>query len=289
MIQAVRRNAGGVIEAHFLGARPTSVTVSVFTNKAVAKVTAQAATLNSVNTTISAQALKGALSVDVTSAASIVVGRRYLLGTTNGAEAPEAVSVKRVIGATVSLWAPLMSDHSSGAAFAGTRASYAVSGGQADATWFDGYADWTATGGTGETLTEVVECWLRPVPPNLIDETYVRSVLANAHQILPATLDMPLALLEARDELLRRMGGKNRVHAVMGLDHLRRLCALVFWQLRRYELGDNYERIMDKMGEELSIGLSSIPLQIPFDNNQDGKTDGATDGGYNTRETGKSM
>lgn len=289
MIQAVRQGVGGTIEAHFLGARPTSVAVSVFTNKADVKVAAAVAALDSVNTALSGAVAKGAISIALTSATGVVCGRRYLLGTTNGTEAPEAVTVRKVVATTVTLYAPLMSDHSSGAAFAGTRASYVMTPTDANELWWDGYADWTATGGTGETLTEVVECALRPVPRNLIDETYVRAVWAQAHAILPATLDMPLALLEARDVFLGRLGGKNRSHVRMGLDHLRRPCALVFWLLRRYELGDNYERACDKMGEELSMLLGDIDLQIAADNNQDGKTNGPTDGAYISRQTGKAM
>lgn len=289
MIQAVRQNVGGIIEAHFLGGRPTSVAVSVFTGKGTAKVTAGAATLEAVNTTLSGAVAKGALTLPLTSAAAVVVGRRYLLGTTNGTEAPEAVTVRRVVGANVTIWAPLMLDHSIGAAFAGTRASYAMNGTEANELWWDGYADWTATGGTGETLTEVVDCALRPIPPNLIDETHVRSIWAQAHAVLPASLDMPLALLEARDEFLRRLGGDNRAHVCMGLDHLRRPCAKVFWLNRRFELGDNYERVMDKMAEELQQDLLDIQYQIPRDNNQDGALNGPTDGAYITRKIGKAM
>lgn len=289
MIQAVRKGVGGIIEAHFLGGRPTSVAVSVYDTKGAAKVTAQAATLDSVNTTTTALAMRGTNVVMLTSAAGVVAGRRYLLGTMNGAEAPEAVTVRRVQGSTATLWAPLMSDHSIGAAFAGTRASYQMNGSQADVTWWDGYADWVATGGTGETITEVVDCALRPIPPNLIDETNVRAVFAQAQMILPAALDMPLALLEARDEFLMRLGGDNRVHVTLGADHLRRPCALTFWLMRRHELGDNYERVMDKIGDELSMRLENIALQIPRDNNQDGRTDGPTDGAYITRKTGKAM
>ena len=281
MLQAVRKGYGGTIEAHFLGGRPTSATVSVYTGASLTpKVSAGTAVLETVSTTLSAGVSAGATALPLTSGTGVVVGRRYLVGTTNGSEVTEAVTVKRVSGGTATIWAPLMHDHASGAAFAGTRASYAMSAGECDVLWTDGYADWTPN--SGEIVNEVVECWLRPIPLRLIDEVDLRRVFADPQDVLPAGLDIPMALLEARDEFLRRLGAKNRAHAALGADHYRRPCALTFWIMREYELGPNYKTRVDDMKAELKALLADSWYQNAFDNNQDSLTTGATDGGYKT-------
>ena len=84
-----------------------------------------AASLDSVNTTISASADAGALSVVVTSATGITVGRRYLLAGAEDAGG-EVVTVRAISGTTVTLARRLLSARSSGATFASSRVTFAL-------------------------------------------------------------------------------------------------------------------------------------------------------------------
>lgn len=277
-MQAVIKGRGGTIEAHFLGARPTSCTVSVYTDTGAAKVDGATATVSTVNTTISAGAARGATSVTLASASGVVAGRRYLLGTLNSTEAAEAVTVKSVSGSAATLWAPLMLAHSSGVSFSGTRVSYAVSASAADAYWFDGYSVWTPD--AGDEVTETVDCVRRLIPVDLISEVDVRAVFPKAPKILDAELDMCLALREARDEYLRIFGGKNRAFTALGSDNFRRPTALTFWLLRRHSMGDEWAETMDRMEQERDVITTKMQSQTPFDNDQDGTTSSQDDGGF---------
>ncbi len=283
MIQAVIKGFGGTIDTYFLGARPTSCTVSVFTGDGAVKVDAAAATVDLVNTTASATVAKGATTVTLASGSNVVTGRRYLLGTSNAAATAEVVTVKSLSSSVATLWAPTMQAHASGSTFAGTRVSYSVTSTQAAVLWWDGYARWTPN--TGDIQEEVVDCVLRKIPEHLIDETDVRGVFSKAPQRLDAETDIPSALRDARDEFLRRLGGKNRAYCCVGADHFRHPCALVFWLQRAYDLGDEYAPLMERMEKELDVLIAKIESQIPFDNDQDGTTTGQSDGGYTVIRT----
>ncbi len=278
MFQALIKSVGGTIDTYFLGARPTAVTVSLYTGEGGVKVDAASATVDTVDTTLSAQALKGATTVSLASATGVVVGRRYGLGTSSSTQPREVVTVRDLASSVATLWAPLMNTHASASAFGGSRASYAVTSTQADVLWWDGYSRWTPS--TGDVVEEVVDCVLRKIPENLIDETDVRSVFPKAGKILDAELDTKTALREARDEFLRYFGGKNRAYCALGADHFRRPTALTFWLMRRHAMGDEWAEAMDRVEKERDVMIAKMESQIPFDNDQDGVTTGANDGGY---------
>ncbi len=284
MIQAVLKGAGGTIDTYFLGARPTSCTVSVYTGDGGVKVDAATATVDTVNTVTVGGLSDGDVNVTLLSATpGAVVGRRYLIGAQNGAGPAEVVTIRAASGPSVTLWAPLMYSHAAGSAFAGTRVSYNVTSTQAATLWWDGYARWTPN--TGDIQEEVVDCVLRKIPENLIDETDIRGVFSKAPKILAAETDIPSALREARDEFLRRLGGKNRAYCCVGADHFRQPASLVFWLQRAYDLGDEYAPMMERMDKELDVLIAKIESQIPFDNDQDGTTTGQSDGGYTVIRT----
>ena len=283
MIQTVIKGRGGTIETYFVDRQVTSCTVSVYTGDGAAKVTDAACTVDSVNTIITAAASAGDVALTLSTVANVAANRRYLL---SGAT-PEVVTVKAIDQATkiVSLVAPLLHDVENSSAIQGTRVTYAVSSSQADVLWWDGYADFTPN--SGDIQSEVVDCVLRKIPDNLIDETDVRSVLPKAAQILDAELDMPNALREARDEFVRQFGGKNRAYCCLGADHFRQPVAIMFWLQRRYALGEEWAPMMERMEQDLAVLIQKIQVQIPFDNDQDGKTNGLNDGGYTTVRIGR--
>jgi len=84
--------------------------------------------IDSVDTTLSAAAVAGAVSLAVASGTAIARGRRYLITDTDGDR--ELVEVASISGTTVGLRRPLSNDYASGSTFQGTRISISVS-----ATW----------------------------------------------------------------------------------------------------------------------------------------------------------
>lgn len=278
-IQTLIKAVGGTVETQFLDRYVTSCTVGVYTAEGSAKVAAgTTATVDTVNTTLSGAAAARATSVTVTSATGIATNRRYRIGTTGTAEAPEVITVKSVSGTTVTLWAPLLVAHASGAAFAGTRVSYAVTSTAADVTWVNGWATFTPT--SGDPVTEAVECYLTKIPEFLCDESDLRQVFPKLSRNIDAELDLPAALRLARDEVLLDLGGKNRAQTFLGANEFRRQAALKFWLLQRYAFGDEWTQQMDKVEAEYEKRKTELIATMPIDADQDGTTSGQNDTGY---------
>lgn len=277
MGQAVLKTQGGTIETMFLTARPASCAVSLYTGDGALKVTAGTAVVDTVSTTVSVAATALGTSVTLASVTGIVSGRRYLIGAITSTETREVVQVKSLAGSVATLWGPLHYGHALGAAFGGVRCSYVVASTQADALWWDGYADFAPD--TGDVQTETVDCVLRKIPEHLIDETDLVGIFPEDQKILSAKDNISGGLKKARDEFLRRLGGKNRANCALGVDHFRRPCALLFWLLRRHQLGDQWCAVMDGIQAEFDMLLQKIESQIPFDNDQDGTTTSQSDGG----------
>lgn len=280
MIQALLRGRGGTIETYFLDRQVTSCTCTVYSGDGTAKLASGAVTIDSVATTISTAAAQGDTTLALATTAGLVVGRRYLIGTQGQAQPAETVTVRNldVSTTTTTIVAPLLYDHAAGAAVSGTRCSVSVGGTVADALWWDGFADFIPD--SGDVQTEVVDCVLRKIPVNLIDETDVRAILPKDGKILDEELDLQTALREARDQFLIDLGGKIRANTALGTDHYRRPCALKFWLLRRHSLGDNFAQVMDGMQREYEIMLDKIRSQVPVDADQDGTTNSQNDGGF---------
>lgn len=285
MSQQLIKGIGGTVETYFLGTQPASCTATLYTGDGGLKLTASA-TVDSVSTTLSSTAAKGATTLALASATGVVVGRRYLVGTASASQPLEVVKVRDLTASTATLWGPTMAQHLSGAAFKGAKVTLTVPAANADTLWWDGYCDFNPTDGS-DVQTEAVDCVLRKIPANLIDETDVQRVFPKAQKILDAELDMPAALREARDEFLRMFGGKNRAHCALGVDHFRRPAALTFWILRRYSLGEAYAPEIDLMEKERDVLIQKLESQIPFDNDQDGTTTGRNDGGFTVIKLGR--
>lgn len=285
MIQAVLKNVGGTISTEFLDRYPgTTVTVSVYTGDGGLKVSGATATVDSVNTTISADVTVGDISVSLVDATSVKVGRRYGLGSLNGTQPRETVSVRYLSASTATLWGPVINDHSTGEALMGTRASYAVTSTQADALWWDGYAVFTPADGT-DPQTEVVDCVLRKIPEQACDETDLARVFPKGPGMLDEELDMPAAIREAREWFLidlggKGMGGRARAMTVLGADHFRRPVAIKFWLQRRASFGEDSAFELDKLQAEYDYMLDRIRDLIPVDGDQDGTTTGINDGNF---------
>ena len=276
-IQTLIKGVGGTIETYFLDRQVTSCVVTVCMGTGAQKVTRASCTCDSVSTTTAAIGATNDATLTVSSASGLVVGRRYLVGAADGAEPREVVSVKNVTGSVLTLRGPLMNDHASGATVKGLRVSYAVASTACDVLWWDGYADFIPD--SGDVNTETVDCTLRKIPDNLVDETDLAMVFPKGAQMLDAEMDLQRGLREARDEFLIDFGGKNRAHTALGVDVYRRPVALKFWLLRRHTMGDEWKGAMDGLQEEYEIALKKRIEQVPVDANQDNSTVGMDDGG----------
>ncbi len=278
-IQVVARNLGGVIETQFLDRQPASCAVTLYTGLGGAKVTAAACTIDAFNTTISSDAIAGDDLLDLTSATSCIVGRRYLIGAVGGSSPQETITVKGLSASTATLWAPLLSAHPVGTTVKGTRAWYTVSAAACDTVWVAGYADFNPNDGS-DIQTEHVECFLRKIPERGCDESDLRLVWPSAGKALDTELDLPAAIKQARDRFLYDLGGKNRAHAFIGTDVFRDCVAMKFWLLRRFAFGDDWSKQMDMLQGQYDLLIRDIQTQNPADNDQDGITTGQNDGGF---------
>lgn len=127
--------------------RPSAV--GTFVVNAVNGGTLQASsapTLDSINTTLSGAAVAGASTLNLTSGTGVSVGRRYLVG---GAEAlgGEMVTVKAYAPNVATLARPLRTAQVSGAAFQGTRLTFAVGSGAIAACGRNLRVEWTPASG----------------------------------------------------------------------------------------------------------------------------------------------
>jgi hypothetical protein len=273
VLQAITKGLGGAIETSF-PSPPGATTVSLYNAGGTARVDAQACTVDSVATTLSAAAAAEDDTLSVVSASGIAVNRRYLVG--GSSEAAEVITVKSISGTTITPWAPLMFAHASGVSFVGLRVTYSVSSSAADTYWFDGYAVFSPT--TGEPQVETVECVRRKIVDNLIDMSDVRGVMPKAPKALSEELDIPAALRAARDELLLDIGGKNRVYTMLGTDQFRRPAAIKFWLMRRFEFGEEeWGQAFDALEREYDRLKERIISQTVIDADQDGATNGPDD------------
>lgn len=277
-IQTLTKGVGGTLETYFLDRQVSTCTVTVRTGEGGIKLDATAATVDTVATTITTQGSAKATSLALSSAAGVVVGRRYLLGGVSASQPREAVSVKDLTASTATLWAPLRYNHASGTTFKGTRVSYAVASTVCDATWWGGWADWTPN--SGDVQTETVDCTLRKIPEYGCDEADIQQVFPKEGKILDAELDMPRAIKQARDWFLIDLGGKTRAHTFMGADHFRQPIAYKFWLLRRPSMGAEWKDILDELQKDYDRMVTQIQSQVPADVDQDGTTTGQNDGGF---------
>lgn len=278
-IQVVLKNIGGVIETQFLDRQPTSCSVTLYTNAGAAKVTAQTCTIDPLSTTLAADSSAGDTTIALTSAASCIAGRRYLVGDYASSMPPEVVTVRGLTASTATLMAPLMGDHPVSTAVKGTRVWYSVSAAACDNTWINGFADFNPNDGS-DVQTEHVECYLRKIPEKGCDETDLRLVFADGAKALSDAMDVPAAIKQARDRFLYDLGGKNRAHAFIGTDVFRQAVAIKFWLLRKFEFGADWADQMKTLQSEYDGLIELIQQQNPADNDQDGTTNGLDDGGF---------
>lgn len=285
-IQTLVKDVGGTIETYFEDARPSSVTVTVYTGEGAKKIDGEAATVDSVSTTVSSAVTKCTTTVALTSAASVVSGRRYILGVDESTAPKEIVTVKSVDSSTATLFAPTLYAHNSGDAFRGGRVSYSFPAASADVTWFDGYADWTPA--SGDPITETVDCALRKIPDDLIDWSYCLRWFPKGGKTVDAELDMRAALRDARDRFLRRLGGRVRTHKMLGSADFKLGAALEFWAQRMVSWGEEWAEDRAEMEKRIQDEVDKLRSTVPVDIDDDNSTQGTFDVNRTTGFIGRS-
>lgn len=287
MDNVVIYNAGGTIETTVLDYRPDSATVQVLDGAGATKVPAgTVATLDPVNTTLSSSASAGATSVAVTSAANIVIGRRYWIG--GWTVERESITVASVSGTTVTLRRPLRNAHALGEAFIGTRLSYTITAAQANALWWDGRAIWTpvlAAPAEGqraaESIVEVVHCARVKIPEALASTVDLGLVVPRLRHVLDEEVDLPLSLMEARRALLQDLGGKWRVYTTIASLELVIPHAMRWWLDRRYGFSSDEQPVFDRLEAEYLRRIAQLQALVVVDQDQDQAID-AAEGPYTT-------
>lgn len=138
-IQHITYNVGGTV---YLDApdRLSNPTIKILDGQGNTLVNGESATVNSVDTTLSAAASADDLTVTVSSATGIVTGGVYWLSSR------EQILVKSVSGTTVTLFRPLVYDHANGADFESHRVTYSVSSSEASQTFWFGFCEWYNNG-----------------------------------------------------------------------------------------------------------------------------------------------
>lgn len=172
-----------------------------------------AASLDSVNTTLSGAAAAGAQSVSVTSATGITVGRRYLVGTSE-VTGGEWVTVSSVSGTTVTLARRLRRAQASGLAFASTRVSFSVPALTTPARNYRVRYAWPVA-------DEVADVDLpfdvtRYTPVTHLSTEDLRDLDPLIGKRVAEGLWLPAILAEAWDQLLRHVAQKLDPGAVVG-------------------------------------------------------------------------
>lgn len=273
---------GGRIESVFLGAVPALVKVDLYRNVAAASgtgpaisVTGATASMESIDTTMTAPAQPGDRQIVVATATNIVAGSRVLIGAPSSAEPFEDVRIVSRDGATLKLAGPLMFRHSLATQVRATRAYYDVTSAYCTGTWGDGQARWTAynTAGTAvdtsiEPQVEVVDCVRQKIPVLLAGMTDLLEVEPVIRDKLGANCDWMTGLANARDELLLLLG-PNRHRFTIGVAELRRACALQFVINHAAALGPNHADETKRRIAERDDIVARI-RQRPVDTDDDG-------------------
>lgn len=211
-----------------------------------------------------------------------VSGRRYKVGTPSDVEPEEDVTVKSISLAapTANIWAPLVHDHSTGAAVRGLRVSYTVQGSataNAEETggfWVNGSAIWTPA--SGDPQPEIVHCVKFKWPEQLCDYTDVRQVYPKFTGMIDVELDVPTALRLARDEVLVDFGG-DRMLASHGWDILREAAALRFLLDRGPSLGRDWKEDVEALQKLYEAAITKARHTVPLDADKDGLLDEPVD------------
>lgn len=235
-------------------------------------VNAATATLDPVDTTLSSSASIGATTIAVTSATSVIRGRKYLLGTA-ASELQEMVRIRNISGTTLTVFRPLVYAHASGAEFMGTRLSFAVTSAQATTLFWDGSAEWnwTADGSAARDrrTRTAVECVLQPLE---------RLATANDMQIrdpkfyrkIDSESDVDELLDTAFEDVISQVSPQTHARTIQGSDGFILPTVYRALWLAACQFGEPFAYLRDIYNTEWERSIALLKANFPADNDQDG-------------------
>jgi hypothetical protein len=175
-----------------------------------------AASLDSVNTTLSGGAAGGASTLNLTSGTGVTVGQRYLLG---GAESTggEVVTVRAYAANVATLARPLRAAQASGATFQGTRLTFAVGASAVTVPYRNMRVEWTPAAGDVDLALVLPFDALRWAPVTYLTIEDLRDLDPLLAKRLGAGTWLPAVVARAWDVLLGHVAQKIDPGGVAGL------------------------------------------------------------------------
>lgn len=261
----LQKDVGGTITLDEPLARADSGATWVAKSGTGATLATGAVTLDSVNTTLGANVAAGALALSVVSAAGVVVGRKYLVGS-------EWVTVAAVNGLTLTLARPVLFAQVTTTPFVSTRMSAAIPGsalstiGRANTVWFTYEVGAVAQPGvtiefditryslkSGLTLEHVRD----------IDPLVTRR--ASQGTVWPALIE------SSWERMMSRVGLQHSPGGLVGAIDLTMTHSLdVLLMVAQQSVGEEARATATVLAQRLDLELSAILASRAFDENQDG-------------------
>lgn len=271
--QHIPYGVGCVVEM-YVPVRPTASTgtqtVTCYTGSGTAIFTAGAASLESINTTISAAAA-GATSVVVASASGIATGKIVRLS------GREDALVKSVSSTTVNLRSPLIESHAASATCQSHRVYYTVTAAQAATLFWDGRLEWTidaAIAASKAIYNQACCCSKYPFSTTMATWADLADEEPQIAAVLDAEVDVSRLLVKAAEDVRKRLDAITQGRAATYVGPVNFTDAVVFAALMRHYRSQRddvlYERYQATLKEELELLLAGAVYR---DANQDGAVD----------------
>jgi hypothetical protein len=266
--QHIPYGVGCVVEM-YVPVRPAATqTVACYTGDGASVFTAQTATLESINTTISAAAAAGARSITVTSANNITTGCVVTLSNR------EDVLVKSVSSTTVTLRSPLVESHAINATCRSHRVHYTVTAAQAATLFWDGRLEWVIDSANTTKAVYNQACCCSKYPFQTTMATYVD--LADEEPQIAAVLDDEIdvsrLLMKGAEDVRKRLDAITQGRSATYVAPVNFTDAVVFAALMRHYRSQRddvmFERYREAVRGEIDLLLAGAVYR---DADQDGK------------------
>lgn len=226
-----------------------------------------AATLDTVNTTLSQGAPVGDSTVAVASATGITRGLRYVL-----ASPWEEVEVSRVSGTTIYLSSPLWYSHASAVQFAGHRISYALTAAQAADEDDHCVAHWTwALSTVTQPRGQVEFAIARQNPTCPIGPVDLHRADPDLRLKLSSEVDINALLVIAFDEVMEDLSASGLwSYDYVGSERLKRAVTYKALHLCSEHYGRSHRDERDRLWNRYRQTLATFRSISAFDENRDG-------------------
>lgn len=255
---------GGTVSINLLE-QPTAANVSIVQGDGTTVVSGLAATVSTINTTLTNAATRGEFAINVDGTTGIAVGSVMHI-----TDDPEEVLVSKVVAPEVTLRRPLLRDHLSASAVQGTQVSAVVNAQLSNALWWDGHCEWLVD---GVKYFTAVECTKYPID-RLATVQDIEDIEPSFYHLADEELDVDRLLDLALTHVLKRIAAKSpdmRVKVFPGSTEFRHVTALAalklfFMRQRGEDAATLYERYTTVLRGE----IDSLVGVIPRDADQDG-------------------